>query len=47
MRKDCHVIQHRFILRPLADTALPMTLGNAFYTAFLQLVGEHDPELAT
>lgn len=36
-----------FILRPLADTTLPMTLGNAFYTAFLQLVAEHDPELAT
>jgi CRISPR-associated endoribonuclease Cas6 len=35
-----------FVLRPTADVTLPMTLGNAFYTAVLQLVGEHDRDMA-
>lgn len=34
-----------FVLRPTADAALPMTLGNAFYTAVLQLVGEYDRDM--
>jgi CRISPR-associated endoribonuclease Cas6 len=36
-----------FMLRPMADALLPMTLGNAWYTAVLQLVGEYDRALAT
>jgi hypothetical protein len=35
-----------FVLRPLAEVMLPMTLGNAFYTALLQLVAHHDQNLA-
>lgn len=35
-----------FVLRPMADVMLPMTLGNALYTAVLQLVGEYDHNLA-
>jgi hypothetical protein len=35
-----------FMLRPTADALLPMTLGNALYTAVLQWVGEYDRALA-
>ena len=35
-----------FRLRPTVDVLLPMTLGNAVYTAMLQLLGEHDQSLA-
>lgn len=35
-----------FVLRPSADALLPMTLGNALYTAVLQLVGAYDRSLA-
>lgn len=36
-----------FMLRPLESTSLPMTLGNAFYTVLLRLIGEQDAALAT
>jgi len=36
-----------FMLRPTEAASLPMTLGNAFYTALLRLIGEHDVALAT
>ena len=35
-----------FVLRPMADVMLPMTLGNAVYTAVLQLIGAYDRDLA-
>jgi CRISPR-associated endoribonuclease Cas6 len=35
-----------FMLRPTVDVMLPMTLGNAWYTAVLRLVGEYDRDLA-
>jgi hypothetical protein len=28
-----------FVLRPVADVMLPMTIGNAVYTAVLRLIG--------
>ena len=34
-----------FVLRPMADVMLPMTLGNAVYTAVLQLIGAYDRDL--
>ena len=35
-----------FIVRPIADAALPLTLGNAFYSIILSEIGKHDAELA-
>lgn len=35
-----------FVLRSLADVMLPMTLGNAFYTAMFQLVEQYNPDLS-
>jgi CRISPR-associated endoribonuclease Cas6 len=35
-----------FVLRPMADVMLLMTLGNAVYTAVLQLIGAYDRDLA-
>lgn len=35
-----------FRLRPVAEALLPMTLGNALYTAVLQWLGDYDESLA-
>ena len=36
-----------FVLRPLAESTLPLTQGNAIHAWFLHLVRQHDPQLAS
>lgn len=36
-----------FVLRPLAEGALPLTQGNAIHAWFLHLVHQQDPRLAS
>ena len=35
-----------FVLRPLAESTLPLTQGNAIHAWFLHLVHQQDPQLA-